>query len=365
MKKVAALSTTASLGSINEFGQEGPKRVYPSTFGATEHSNKGYKHNFVGLDLKSGKAEAVQIDSVGSFANRIEAYLLSTGLLPAMEISIGARKLSMNELPHRIYDAVMRDSFLNGVPWRDSEIGKKVLKSNIKDATALFKYAPLVLLFGGWDSMGGDAVAGVKIARSVTCEIWGYGVQATTHSAHRINPFPSGSEKGDFALDDNRFRVLESDEDIKQAKKNKTYKKLSECGHGSAFVGDPKGCFVDRIEFTGSISLSRLNRYQFPGDGDLETRNNAGRKVLANLALFGIMGALAHLDLRSGCELYTASRKTQKIYCDGQREDQDVSNIEEELHQSIAEAATVGLDFAKKPVLLEAGKALSKIAGVA
>ncbi|MCP4114194.1 MAG: type I-U CRISPR-associated protein Cas7 [Desulfobacteraceae bacterium] len=357
--KSVAITINADLSAIN-----GANHIYPPTFGATEHSARGFKHNLVGLDIKTGAAEAVQVDSVGSFANRIEASLLSSNILPEIKTIVGDKEISVNELPHRVYDAVLRDSNLNGVAWRESKIGKMILESKAQDATALFKYAPLVLLFGGWDSMGGDAVKGVKIARSVACEIWGYNVQSVMHSAHRINPFPSASESGAFALEDGKFKVLESDEDIKKAKKDKTLKRLSECGHGSVFDGVQKGCFVEDIKFTGSISLTRLNRYQFPGEGDLEARNKAARKVLTNLALFGIMITLDQLDLRSGCELYTTTRQIQKIYSDGQREDLDVTRIQDGLHNSIAEAKSAGLEFAKEPIILEAGKDLVKLAGV-
>lgn len=354
-----AITATADLAPIN-----GVNHIYPATFGTTQY--EGYKHNLVNLKKETGEAEMVQIDSIGSFANRMEAYLMSLGILPDIKIIVGGREISVNRLPHRIYDAVVRDSKLEGIPWRNSDLGKKLLSSNMENATALYQYAPLVLLYGGWDSMGGNAVKGTKIARSVASEIWGFDVKVTMHSAHRINPFPSESESGAFTLEDGVCTALESASEIEQAKKDKIpIKKLSDCGHGSIPAGSYKGCFVKDIKFTGSISLTRLNRYQFPGEGDLDDRNRAGREVLKNLGLLGITGALDKLDLRSGCELYTTSRQFQIIYADGQKESLDISNLKTKLDKSIQKAESVGLKFCQTPVVLEATDTLKKIAGEA
>ncbi|WP_321530949.1 type I-U CRISPR-associated RAMP protein Csb1/Cas7u [uncultured Desulfuromonas sp.] len=169
-----AISIKSTLENVT-----GSKHIYPATF-----ANSG--HNYVGYDKTTGKAEAVLVDSVGSFANRIEGELAATGLLPRIAVQVAGRTLSIHELPHRVYDAILRDSELDGQPWRSSTTGEKILASNIDNATALFQYAPLTLLLGGWDSYGGDVFHGAKLARVVSGEIWGRGVSPNFSPINRI-----------------------------------------------------------------------------------------------------------------------------------------------------------------------------------
>ena len=63
-------------------------------------------------------------------------------------------RVSVLEAPHRIADAIFRDSTLDGVGFRLTEIGKRIFRSSPINATEAFKYAPTSLLFGVWDSTG-------------------------------------------------------------------------------------------------------------------------------------------------------------------------------------------------------------------
>ena len=335
-----AISINAKLESTN-----GSKHIYPATFA-------GIGHNLVGHEKQTGRASAVQIDSVGSFANRIEKELAALKLLPEITTTVGGRELSIHDLPHRAYDAILRDSLLNDTPWRQSEIGSAVLGSTMSNATSLYRYAPLTLLLGGWDSHGGDAGAGAKIARSVACEIWGYGVQTVKHCTQRIDPLDITANSEKHAVVNG---ILELDD---------KGKKPSELGHGDVPSSDSKGVFVDRIELNGAISFTRLNRYHFPDDdGNVsEARDNTGRDVLVQLALVGIARVMDRLDLRSGCELYTSSREAQIISADGTRTSMELTSSTEKLKEAISAAERHGLVFAEEPVRLLAGVALERLA---
>lgn len=342
--KDVAISVNATLASTTN-----APHIYPPTY-APEKKNSS-THNYVGLDEKTGVAEAVLVDSVGSFANRMEEQLAQLGILPDISIKIGNRSLSIHELPHRAYDAILRDSELDGVTWRNSEIGKKVLSSDMRNATALYQYAPLTLLLGGWDSHGGDAGHGTKIARSVSCEIWGYDVRTASHLTQRIDPLGIKKDEQKHSLKEG---VLTPD--------NKG-KKPSELGHGDVPSSAEKGVFVGRIEFTGAISLTRLNRYQFPDEeGTItEQRNVAAREVLKQLALLGISLTLDSLDLRSGCELYTTERAFSLISSDGTIEAYTPPSDTTALLNAIEIAEAQGLKFAES-LQLHAGKALAGLA---
>ncbi|MBM9514720.1 type I-G CRISPR-associated RAMP protein Csb1/Cas7g [Desulfogranum marinum] len=335
-----AISIQAKLEPIN-----GSAHIYPATFA-------DIGHNLVGLDKQTGKATAVQIDSVGSFANRIEAELAELEILPQVKTQINGRELSIHELPHRAYDAILRDSTLDGVPWRQSEIGQAVLRSNSLNATALYTYAPLTLLLGGWDSHGGDAGKGTKIARSVSCEIWGYDVQTVKHCTQRIDPLDITSSAEKHSIING---ILEEDP---------KGKKPSELGHGDVPGSEAKGVFVEDIQFNGAISLTRLRRYHFPNANGLinEARDAAARNVLTQLALIGISRTLDKLDLRSGCELYTADRIGVTISSDGTKIPIVLPNSLENLEKAISEAESHDLCFSKTPLSLMAGPALENIA---
>ncbi|MCG7872390.1 MAG: type I-U CRISPR-associated RAMP protein Csb1/Cas7u [Candidatus Thiodiazotropha lotti] len=335
-----AISIKASLDSISE-----SNHIYPATFADVGH-------NLVGYNKQSETASAVQVDSVGSFANRLELELSGLELLPEIRTRVGDRVISIHEMPHRAYDAILRDSTLDGTPWRQSEIGNAVLCSDINNATALYTYAPLTLLLGGWDSHGGDAGSGAKIARSVACEIWGYDVQTTKHCTQRIDPLSITSDSEKHSVVDS---ILVPDE---------KGKKPSELGHGDVPGSEQKGVFVKNIELSGAVSLARLSRYHFPtDDGEVtDERDTAAREVLIQLALVGIARVMDRLDLRSGRELYTTNREFSLINANGTRKSVDVTRSTDQLLATIETAKAHGLEFATEPVTLIAGPALESLA---
>ncbi|MBS0600303.1 MAG: type I-U CRISPR-associated protein Cas7, partial [Proteobacteria bacterium] len=139
----------------------------------------------------------VLLDSVQSQANRCELALLDALRdgrlrLPLIEArfaefsNLGA--VSTLEAPHRIADAIFRDSTLDGVPFRDSVIGQAFIESTLRDANGLFRWCPTALVFGMWDSTGSVGGLGTKFARALSAEIIGYGVQAGVHTSSRIDP---------------------------------------------------------------------------------------------------------------------------------------------------------------------------------
>jgi len=58
------------------------------------------------------------------------------------------------QAPHRVADAILRDSELDGTPFRQTEIGKKIDVTSLQNATPLFDVCPTALVFGFWDSTG-------------------------------------------------------------------------------------------------------------------------------------------------------------------------------------------------------------------
>jgi CRISPR-associated protein Csb1 len=112
---------------------------------------------------EDGTHEYVPIDSTQSWSNCLEEIADDPALgLPRIDVQLGDSTLSTYRLPHRDYDAILRDSTLDTVSFRESNLGKALTAARPATATAMLQHAPTVLLFGGWDSFGGLKVGAAK-----------------------------------------------------------------------------------------------------------------------------------------------------------------------------------------------------------
>src|SRR4029453_6248931 len=75
----------------------------------------------------------VLLDSVQSQANRLEQALLTVIGTEAVPFPLlatdvdGYGRVTVLEAPHRLYDAILRDSTLDGIPFRQSTLGQQLL----------------------------------------------------------------------------------------------------------------------------------------------------------------------------------------------------------------------------------------------
>ncbi len=72
---------------------------------------------------------------------------------------------------------ILRDSELDGQPFRRSPRGKALDTVSPTNATALFELCPTALLFGMWDSHGPKGGLGPKFERAMVSEIVGVGAE--------------------------------------------------------------------------------------------------------------------------------------------------------------------------------------------
>ncbi len=266
----------------------------------------------------------VLIDSVQSQANRMEQALLEAyraGLLkfPLLQVGFDPKDfpdigvITTLDAPHRIADAIFRDSLLKGEKFRESNIGKAFTASNSRNATGLFQYCPHALIFGVWDSTGSDGGMGNKFQRAVVSEIVGIRAEKGVHTSSRIDPLGIVKAAEVYRTPDDNWTL-----DPEQAKKNKENE--PEKARPSKFLhsnipptidGDERsgplrgGVTLDYALQTTVLSLPALRRLHFPVDNeDTVDRNNAARALLAALALAGVfyMNAQGY-DLRSRCLL--------------------------------------------------------------
>ena len=317
-KILEAVQTSSAIRSVARLLPTAPgSRVMPPTFADTGRASgeKRSGHLFEDRVGPSGDAvKAVLLDSVGSSANRVEEALLDavregTLTLPDLILEVpGYGELSTLELPHRVFDAYLREGLLDGEPFLESDLGRRLGAATPRAATAIFEYAPVSLLCGVWDSHGDKGGLGSRFARVLCAELVGLGVVEGRRSAQKTDPRVErpGEVPAFRPADDSTSFTLDPDRAKKDGKGNPVQVKLSELGFGAVPAGDQHGgVTLEHAEQHVVISLGQLRRLRFPdGDTDDEERNRAGRAVLATLGILGIeLQRDRGFSLRSGCEL--------------------------------------------------------------
>ncbi len=303
---VAAMRAVTKLQPID--GEGG--RVFPSTY------EKG-AYAFEERIRDGAKIQCVLLDSVQSQVNRFEEALLEAWRsgrldLPVFEITIpGHESINSLTVPHRVHDAILRDSLWAGEPFRDSENGKRLVAARAWDATPFFEYAPTVLLFGTWDSQSGGGVNTAKVARSLVSEIVAFDVVEGKKTSSRMDPLSIKAlenviyrSKATYWTIDPTLADKEKGKPVLMGKKHTG--KPSDINHGNVTptIG-PGGVTFKNAEQTTVLSFTQLRKLRFPEKSDSNAdRDAAGRAVIAALGLYAV--ALQWEDgfqLRSRCQL--------------------------------------------------------------
>jgi CRISPR-associated protein Csb1 len=302
-------------------------KVFPPTY-------EGGKYATEERIIGGVKLPCVLLDSVPSQANRMELALQDAHdggevTLPLVSVDFsavenpGVPKITSLQAPHRIADAILRDSTLGEgkkpTKFRESEIGKELDVLTGGYATPLLKYAPHCLVFGMWDSTGPKGGLGVKFARAVVSEIIGVNAVGGRKTSSRIDPLNIRVNSGVL------YRVKGGGWTLKEADAEKDAKgkaiklgtnaksagegKPSEANHGNVTPSLSDGGFtIDYAEQVTVLSLPALRRLRFPakaGDKSTPEGDTAARAYLAALGLLAATLAVeAGYDLRSRCVLH-------------------------------------------------------------
>jgi len=336
LKKLVAGDAVAIRGTATLEPAGGPgDKIFPPTH-AVDDKNKepGAKYAFETRRIDGHDATCVLIDSVQSQANRMEEALQALWsdkriALPVVSVdfsSIAPEVGCVTSLtaPHRIADALLRDSLLNGQFFRLSEIGESFTNASTKDATALFKVCPTGLVFGLWDSTGPKGGLGAKFQRALVSEIVGINAAAGSKTQSRIDPLNILKKAADIYVAEDVNERWTSD--VEKAKKyetdDKDHKKgdpikfgkegkPSEVNHGNVTpsidsVGG--GVTIDEARHTVVLSLASLRRLGFT------TGAEEVRTVLAALGLLAVFAAESRgHDLRSRCLLVPKKGSALKL----------------------------------------------------
>lgn len=319
------------------------------------------------------------IDSVQSQANRMEDALLSeiragniflphvvtnfSGIDKDLEKPIGS--ITCFEAPHRIFDAIIRDSVdANDKHFPFTDEGKAAIKANSKNATAIFQISPASLLFGSWDSTGVSGGLGEKYTRCVVSELAAINTERAIRAGTRIDPLNSASE-----IDPAAIVKSTKDQIWQDLAKNRKMKKPSELNHSSVpWEGgndrEPHGGVTcDYVQQSTTISFAALRQLHFPvGSKDL---SSYGQSVLAAIALHAAaLNVERGWHLRSRCDLIFDDGTTPEWELLGASTQQEALTAEitrKILIDSITAAEQAGLTWNKEPIRLTPSKALAEL----
>lgn len=340
LKKAVAGEIVAyrSVMDMDPAGGPGDK-IFPPTYAVGDREPSKYALETRRVDGQDRLC--VVLDSVASQANRMEQALRrgwERGEIqfPMILVDFSDEekledldRLTVLDVPHRIADALLRDSHLDGTAFRLTDAGKALTEARVNHAAPLFRYCPTALVFGVWDSTGPLGGLGAKFTRCLVSEIVGIGAATGVKTASRIDPAQVSSKVPLFAASgkDERWTSLE-DEAQKKGKKpvsfgeGKEKGKPSAVNHGNVaptIETQAGGVTVDKITRTTVLSLSGLRQLGFPKTtsgarverGDRARVESAGHTALAALGLAAMAyGARADHFLRSRCHLVPKSEMT-------------------------------------------------------
>ena len=379
----AALRRVRRLQPVGGVGD----KIFPPTYPPERSGrNDPPRHVFERRRLNGKEVWCVLVDSVQSQANRLEQALLAVVdegngngrlLLPYVTVDFRdtglapLEQITSLDAPHRVYDAILRDSLLGGEPFMTSTEGRRLAAAKPADATALLELSPTALLFGAWHSQGEGGGLGAKFSRNLVSEIMAIDTPVDEVVANprtgETEPRTAGRRTGSRI---DPLGVLRKVEVFKGASNwatepqaaGKGAKRVrpSEINHSNiAPTVEPLGVTCDYAEHRAVITLAGLRRLRFGGG----KRDTAGRVLIASLGLL----ALAEQDvlgyaLRSRCDLVCdGPAPLELVRCDGSTEplelDRDAARSLYQTAYSQAEAA----GFAFKALTLKPQQKLVEI----
>ena len=326
----AVASHAAAFRCVTEYQPAGGRgdKVFPPTYEGGRYAVE--TRVLPRVNSQTGKEESVRVecvllDSVQSQANRMELALLDAHRdgrvnLPLLvakfnqEVLLKKFEVTSLEAPHRIADAIFRDSLLDGVMFRKSDKGKLLDTTDVRNATGMFGLCPMALLFGLWDSTGPRGGLGAKFQRAIVSEIIGIDATLGTETSSRLDPAQIVRGAGPLY---SRSQILNDAPDWQLISTNGAKKlgkdgKPSEANHGNVTPGLKDGGFtLARAKQTTVISLSALRRLRFPLTGAATSDSAvelAARTVLTALGLAAAtLTREEGADLRSRCHLVAQS----------------------------------------------------------
>lgn len=372
-------------------GGEGDK-VFPPTFAGAVYAIEQRR-----VPGRDGPVTCVLLDSVQSQANRMELALqeaidagkITMPLLvvdfsdhgPTGDIEADKQagklidavgKVTSLQVPHRLADAILRDSDLDGVAFRKSDRGRALNQVSLANATPLLELCPTALVFGMWDSTGPKGGLGPKFERAMVSEIVGVGAEVgDLRRGVRRDPLEIRAAVKVLKAADKSWTVAEP------KAKGTGIDAPSGVNHSSIIFPEQRekktdkntydGVTIEYAEQTTTLSLICLRRLRFPLSGAPSADTDAAaRTVLAALGLAAATLAFeSGMGLRSRCLLWPDGPMEWELL---ERPGAIPAKFSlsgdaaiKLLNDTIASAAIVKLPWATAPILLKPSQELVKL----
>jgi len=345
--RVAAIRARTRLEPVGGSGD----KVFPPTFGDTikiqlpDGTHHRTRYAMERRRIEGEDVLCVLLDSVASQANRMEEALqrawdegwtsfpivrvdftAETDEDPQLDLSTlgGDGYITSLEAPHRLADALLRDSMLDGLRFRASDPGLAFTEASIHNATPVYTLSPNALIFGMWDSTGPKGGQGAKYQRALVSEVVGVGALPGRTTGSRLDRAGIELNAGPiFKAEDPDEEWTVHEEEAATDKKGKpqlfsrrgrdTAGKPSSINHGNVtptIDSEAGGVTLDYAEQVAVLSLPVLRRLRFPVDADGEPHpveraaaaEAGARTALAALALAAVtFQRECGFDFRSRC----------------------------------------------------------------
>jgi CRISPR-associated protein Csb1 len=358
-----------SVTRLQPLGGPGSK-IFPATYSGGVYATE--KRRITEPTAEERVVDCVLIDSVQSQSNRAEEALkdaVERGRLslPLIEVDFSSANekfrspipnLSTLDVPHRLADAILRDSELaDGTRFSKSDYAKRWSRANLWNATAVYELCPTALVFGMWGSPEKPGGLGAKFERAYVSEMIAVDVEKVERrQGFRIDPI--GSSKS--------VLLKEKPDGTYEVGNGKL--RPSELNHGNIpFLSNNGGVICRYIEQTTVVSLGALRKLRFPLNGSRSPEiNDAGRAVLAAIALCaGVLASEVGISLRSGCQLVPATeREWELLETPGKNPKTFSMNSEhalEVMNEAVQHAESLGLHWMKDKLALRPSKELAEL----
>ena len=383
--KKAVAGEYAAMRRVTRMEALGEKTFPPTFEGGAYATEKRQVLNSTEKTVQT--VETVLLDSVQSQANRMELALLRAydgGRLkmPLLEVDFKGDgrdptlseigRLTALEAPHRMCDAIFRDSLYEGQPFRTVGPGERLNAAKPSNATVVFELCPTALIFGFWDSTGPRGGMGAKVQRALVSEIVGYETTSENkRTSSRIDPLAIENNVDIFRKVGGGWTFDESQAEM-NAKGDPVRLKPSEINHGNITPSfknkDGKlkhgGVTLAYAEQQTVLSLAALRRLRFPVGGAIQPETDlAARTVLAALGMAAIyfldedgydLRSRCLLDGKPGAMAFVGRGEVQKIELDA---DAAAGLVAE----AAAEAKGLGLPWRETPMVLRPSADLSRL----
>lgn len=351
-------------------------KIYPPTY-------EGGKYALEERRVDGETVPCVLVDSVASQANRMElalknAFYRGTGedsLVPVIVVDFAQAgipevgEITSLEAPHRIADAILRDSLHEGVVFERSGPGQEFIASTAQSAAGLLRYCPTALVFGMWHSTGILGGLGTKVQRAIVSEVVAINARVGVKVASRIDPLQI--ETGPVLYETPDRSSWTMDEGAARKEKNKAVKKgkdgkPSEANHGNVTpsVSDG-GVTCDYILQATVLSLAALRRIKVSGPSSTE-QDLAARAALVALGLSAatLLNRSEGFDLRSRCTLVPeALAPWELISCDGSTREFGLAYqaVEGLLSDAVSALVDRGISWERRPLVLVPADNLTRL----